>query len=280
MNNHNWFEGIRRCQNNGIGYVLITVMGSLGSTPRPQGTKMVVTAGQIFGSIGGGNLEHQAIQSARSMLTDNSNGQRLEHFPLAAKLSQCCGGATHVLFESFVEHINRIAIFGAGHVSQALIPILAQLPLHIDWFDSRAEMFNDASKFENVTQHIIDSPKDVFTNATNAKWALIMTHDHQLDMQITEQALATDDIEYVGLIGSKTKAKRFKYRLGINSKTKHNLNKLVSPVGVLDIPGKSPIEVAVSIAGQIIQKLHENAPPSTQQLKQSWQQTKHIADLL
>jgi xanthine dehydrogenase accessory factor len=58
-----------------------------------------------------------------------------------------------------------------------------------------------------------------------------------------------------------------------------DIQRLVSPVGVLDIPGKRPIEVAVSMAAQLIQLLEpEKSTPSQQ--KQAWRDNQQLIQSL
>ena len=78
--------------------VLVTVAVVEGSGPREPGTKMLVTRGRQFGTIGGGHLELRAVEIARTMLAD-AGAIRLERFALGPSLGQCCGGVVHLLFE-------------------------------------------------------------------------------------------------------------------------------------------------------------------------------------
>lgn len=276
-----WFDALHRCQQLGQGYVLLTVMASAGSTPRSQGTKMLVTAEQIYDTIGGGHLEHSAIATARELLAHGNKTQHIEHYPLASKLGQCCGGATNILFEVFNQHVQQVLVFGAGHVAKALLPIISQLPLQISWVDNRTEMFDLSAQSANV--HCIEEidPESVLDAVSTGAWVVVITHDHQLDFTIVERALANQDIQYIGMIGSSTKAKRFITRLTRKGVAKERLDAFFSPIGLSNVPGKKPIEVAVSIAGQIIQMLHSDSKPSTkEQAKAAWLQTKKIASLL
>ncbi|MBU2876379.1 MULTISPECIES: xanthine dehydrogenase accessory protein XdhC [Alteromonadaceae] len=284
MMKNQWFDGVMHCQNNAKAYVVLTVMGSVGSTPRAQGTKMVVTEDRIFDTIGGGQLEHLSIKKARELLTLKSQSQHVEYFPLGAKLAQCCGGATHVLFEVFCQHVNQLMLFGAGHVAQALVPIISQLPLNIVWVDSRQEMFDEVDKSElqlptNVSALIAEDCTDALDEYP-VNYVLVMTHDHQLDFELVHKALNIDSVEYLGLIGSATKAKRFRTRLANHGISAPMLEKLVCPVGITDIPGKRPIEVAVSIAGQLIGLLNKHESNESQNSQAAWLQTKEIAKLL
>ena len=98
---NNWLPTLNRLQQQSIPCVMVTVASTTGSTPREAGCKMVVTADELFGTIGGGNLEFQACKIARDQL-DNSSSQQLKRFPLGAGLGQCCGGLVNLLFEPFI----------------------------------------------------------------------------------------------------------------------------------------------------------------------------------
>lgn len=278
-----WYEAVAQCQQDGAPYVIVTVISIAGSTPREAGSKMVVTDAQSIDTIGGGHLEFDAIKTAREMLSAGSGARadarfdahdneglddshadsrayspsstEIRSYPLSSKLGQCCGGAVKVLFEVCNRHAQHIAIFGAGHVAKALVPILAQLPLRISWIDSREDLFSHPLP-ANVKKVVEEAPETEVRGLEENTWLVILTHDHQLDYRITEQALKYPALPFVGLIGSQTKAKRFMTKLEHRGFNESDLARLATPIGDTSIPGKRPIEVAVSIASQIIQRLH------------------------
>ena len=96
--------------------MLATVLETKGSTPRDRGAKMVVTEDTVFDTIGGGKLEQLVIDAAREALKLKVKTQQLEHFPLAGKAQQCCGGSVAVLLETFPVARLAVTIFGAGHI--------------------------------------------------------------------------------------------------------------------------------------------------------------------
>ena len=255
-----WFEAIHCCEQTAEGYALVTVLTTAGSTPREQGTKMVVTADRQFDTIGGGHLEFKAIELARLALADSvnmrQNQQAIHSFPLASKLGQCCGGAVKLLIETHVSHRQVLALFGAGHVAQALVPILAQLPLSVRWIDNRESLTPTEPLPANVDYLCDDEPVGEIPLLPAGSWVVIMTHDHQLDFELAEKALKHPDLPYVGMIGSQTKAKRFVHRLQSKGISDGQLSRFVTPIGLSDIPGKLPVEVAVSVSAQIIRRLH------------------------
>jgi xanthine dehydrogenase accessory factor len=78
--------------------VLVTVAAVKGSAPREPGAKMLVRAHDFDDTIGGGHLEHRALEIARTML-GVGEARRFERFALGPSLGQCCGGVAWLAFE-------------------------------------------------------------------------------------------------------------------------------------------------------------------------------------
>ena len=253
----NWIDAVQQCTQLGEAYVLVTVLGAQGSTPRDNGTKMVITGEQIYGSIGGGNLEYQTMSIAAELLREGIEQQRITHFPLGPRLGQCCGGRTTLLFECFPVNEVNIMLFGAGHVGQALAAILQQLPCHLQWVDSRDNQ-HPGGLPTNVAPIVSDSPGAEVATLPENGYYIIMTHNHQLDFDILESVLKRGDARYVGLIGSTTKWERFKLRFRHKGYVDTFFKQVRCPVGLTSVPGKLPVEVAVSVAAEIIGVMHEN----------------------
>ncbi|MFT4995084.1 MAG: xanthine dehydrogenase accessory factor [Paraglaciecola sp.] len=279
-----WFEALQQCQQQGTAYVLVTLLATAGSTPRDGGSKMLITDDTQYDTIGGGHLEFLITGQARQLLASGKEQQVLEHFPLASKLGQCCGGATNVLFEVMIAHGQHLAVFGAGHVAKALLPILAQLPLQISWVDERSELFPTEALPNNVKVIVSEDPVEALKALAESAWVVIMTHSHQLDYALVSAALARPEFDYIGMIGSLTKARRFHTKLSHHGHDPQQIQRLISPVGLTDIPGKKPIEVAVSIAAQVITRLNNNQTPalkkSKSQEQKDWLHSKQLTKLM
>lgn len=351
-----WYEGLAQYQQQGTAHVLATIVAVNGSAPRALQAKMVITMDSICDTLGGGGLEHDVIATARQLLSGElvlaaaknasvkeapvkKNSDQADkpvrretvyskHYPLGAKLGQCCGGSVTVMFESFnLPPPMSLLVFGAGHVAGALMTLLSELPCQVDWVDSRPEMFdryrlaknslplneppqnslssNDSYNQEtslnqkpfltdakmvattvsdlvsqsadeqgyclpaHIRPHISDDPIDFVHSHGQSRYVLVMTHDHSLDFELVRAAIdinkATKDqrdnlsttIPYIGCISSATKAKRFQDRLLKRGYSDKELQPLIMPIG-LEIGGKEPMAVAVSIAAQILQHYHQN----------------------
>lgn len=250
-----WSEALARLQAQGLAHVLITIVATHGSVPRAIGSKMVISETGCFDTIGGGNLEYQAIAKAREMLKSGqqhrANSQTIEEYPLAASLGQCCGGHVTLWFEQFASSGTTLQVFGAGHVGQALVPIMAQLPMQVQWIDNRVNAFPEEVP-ANIECIYHDEPDELLATAPLGSYVVILTHNHQLDLELCAAALRHPELGYIGVIGSKTKAKRFHYQLTQRGFSEAQLAALHCPMGLRDVGGKRPMEVAVSIAGELI----------------------------
>ncbi len=270
-----WYEIVNQLAEQGEAYVIVTVLGARGSTPRDSGTKMVVAATETYCSIGGGHLEYKAISIAKELLADSKAEQRIEHFPLGAKLGQCCGGSATLLFESFSAVELNIMLFGAGHVGKSLAGILAQLPCRLHWVDGREAEF-PAQLPSNVVKVVNDCPADEVAAMPANSYFIIMTHNHPLDFAITETVIKKGDARYIGLIGSETKWKRFKMRFDHRQYEKSVYEQVRCPVGLSDVPGKLPVEVAVSVAAEVIGEVHRHKASRSNQQGIGWRELKAL----
>ena len=246
--------------------VLVTVTSTRGSAPREAGAAMLVKASTITGTIGGGRLEHIAIGLARSGAALPLNIE----YPLGAALGQCCGGAMTLRYEALtVQHLSGLSVaendfktlflFGAGHVAQALVPLLTALPLRIVWADSRDAINKHQTPFPealrtHITPVISDTLEAELAAAKHGDMALIMSHSHALDESLVSAALRQPQLAYIGLIGSATKRRLFEQRLAQRGFSVSDLQRLTCPIGVksaITTHSKLPAVVALQVAAQL-----------------------------
>ncbi|WP_263140995.1 xanthine dehydrogenase accessory protein XdhC [Pseudomonas sp. RIT-PI-AD] len=246
-----WISALAELQARGEPCVLVTIIEEQGSTPRDAGSKMVVSADRLFATIGGGHLEYKALEIAREMLAQRSQATRLERFSLGASLGQCCGGAAVLLFEPMGQPQARIAVFGAGHVGRALVPLLASLPCRVRWIDSREAEF-PAQIPAGVEKVVNDDVLEEVAGMPPGSYFIVMTHDHPLDLRLSMEILARGDFAYYGLIGSRTKRVKFEHRLRERGFAADVIQRMRCPMGLPEVKGKLPAEIAVSIAGEVI----------------------------
>ena len=274
---HRWQQAISQCYDQGDAFAIVTVIGVSGSTPREGGSKMIVTQSDTFDTIGGGQLEFLTTQRARELIVKGLLAQKLEHYPLSSKVGQCCGGAVNMLYEIFPAAARQVAIFGAGHVAQAVVKILSECDCRISWIDSRQEVF-PSQLAPNVSKQCLQTPEDFLDALLPNADVLILTHDHALDYRLLLELLLHTDIASIGLIGSETKAKRFRQRLIHDGVPEQALARYVCPVGDTAIKGKLPMEVAVSICAQLLAKLETESSKDNPRRGVSWREIKSVLD--
>lgn len=159
----------------------------------------------------------------------------------------------------FTERLAAAAplwLYGAGHVGQALARIVAELPLRLNWIDARGELF-PAALPGTARVMIAADPVATVAAAPPQTRFLVMTHDHELDYQLCRAVLARDDVAFAGLIGSNSKAARFRSRLARDGLAAERIARLTSPVGLGSARSKWPAAIAVSIAAQLLDTLPE-----------------------
>lgn len=145
-----------------------------------------------------------------------------------------------------------VVLFGAGHVGRALVHVLAPLSWPITWVETRDQAFPDAlpPEVHAITTNV---PEACVDEAAPGSAFLIMTHDHGLDYALCERVLARRDEALCGLIGSRTKRAKFVHRLSARGVGAAALERLVCPIGLPELKGKAPFEVAISVAAQLLQ---------------------------
>ena len=270
LNHMHWTQAATHCQQNNTAYAVATIVGVSGSTPRGSGSKMVITEQDTFSSIGGGGLEHLIVLRARELLATDQDCQEIKQFPLGAKPKQCCGGSMTVLLECFTPAKPHIVIFGAGHVCKALVTVLKQLPVNIRLIDSRADMLNEYHDDSDIDTVLSEDPRTQCDLIPDHALVLVMTHDHQLDYDLSLKLLEDWRFGFLGLIGSDTKARRFGMRLRNEGLSEDQMNKLQCPMGHPDLKGKLPMEIAISVSAKLLmvcQQLNLYSPTHSQSWK-------------
>jgi xanthine dehydrogenase accessory factor len=145
-------------------------------------------------------------------------------------------------------------VFGAGHVGQALVRMLAELALFdLTWIDSRAHLLPPGLP-ECVHPRAAAAPVDLIGSARAATRYVVMTHDHGLDYELCRAVLRRGDAAWLGLIGSASKAARFRARLLRDGLGQDQIAGLTCPIGVRGIASKLPAAIAISIAAELLQQ--------------------------
>jgi xanthine dehydrogenase accessory factor len=263
-----WLEAVQQLRRDGRPGVLITVAEVRGHAPREAGAKMVVGAGETWGSVGGGNLEASAVAQAREMIASGSarpefSETRLSPHSRNLHGRQCCGGVVRLLLEPLPAR-PVVAVFGLGHVGFELARILSRLPIQLRLADSREQPLDRVRLAD-----IIDGRADVFVHHTllgeqvleqlpPGAHVLIMTHDHAEDFALCDAALRLPQpqpLGSIGLIGSSAKWTRFQGQLAGQGHEPGTIARITCPIGLPGITGKEPAVIAVAVAAALLPSL-------------------------
>ena len=146
--------------------------------------------------------------------------------------------------------LTPLFIYGAGHVSRALLPRLDGLGFEIFLVDIHNDRY-PADLGDKAEKLLAKAPEAIASHAPMGAAHLVMTHSHSLDEAICLEVLTRGGFAFLGLIGSKSKRARFTKRLLAAGVAESMLELLVCPIGIDEITGKSPSHVALSIAAQL-----------------------------
>ena len=253
------YREIIEVRSKGEDAALVTIVSAGGSTPREEGTKMLVkTDGSIVGTIGGGNLEDIATKEALKVI-QSGKPKRLHYgLQVGGETGMICGGDVEIFIEPILS-IPTIYIFGGGHIGLTLAKIGKLLGFGIVVIDDRAE-FANAERFPEAEETIVDDFGKVFSKLKidQSGYIVIVTHGHKGDEVSLEGALGTK-ARYIGMIGSKSKNQTIFSHLLAKGIPQEQLDRVHAPIG-LEIYSQTPEEIAVSIMAEIIKV--RRSPPS------------------
>ena len=124
----------------GTPYAVVTIIKIDAHVPQEVGAKMIVTAdGLHAGTIGGGKIEAKGISLAVEQINAGTTSSLMHRIDLNQDLGMVCGGVATL----FIEYSNlaswTIAVYGAGHVGQALVTLFSTLSCQLICVDSRQE---------------------------------------------------------------------------------------------------------------------------------------------
>lgn len=279
-----WLKALQRFTIDNESCVVVMITDVEGSAPRAVGTRMVVTLDAVHDTIGGGALELEAISHARALLASHHCVPLISsrQLSLGQALSQCCGGRVTLQFDIHKANDFIVHVFGAGHVAQELARILPRLPCRATFHDPRVDWLGqvercvrqiDTMEFAGSEHSALDAEHAVTSGAQastvrtrllpdnpywlveqceSAAYYVIMTHSHDLDLELVEAVISRGDAAYCGLIASQNKARSFKKRLLRKGFTDAELEQLTAPLGRHIKTGSTPVEVAVAAVSDLL----------------------------
>jgi xanthine dehydrogenase accessory factor len=230
---------------------LATVVRASGSTPQQPSARLVLGAdGRKVGTVGGGAVEKAVLEALASCI--QTGKPELFVYELGRDLAMCCGGRMEVFVEP-IEALQRLLVFGAGHVAKPTAALAQRVGFSVTVIDDREEL-NTEDRFPGCTRILAEPAEAVERLIPRSEdWLLVITHDHRLDEEALDTYVRLPH-RYLGMIGSRRKVfrvlQRIAQRCGLPV-----LDRVYAPVG-LDIGAVSPDEIAVSVVSELIALRH------------------------
>jgi xanthine dehydrogenase accessory factor len=252
--NHEVFAALGDALSRGEEVALVTIVSANGSTPQRVGAKMLVYGdGRVVGTIGGGCYENEALWKAREVLkTRKACTVRYELADdFAEESGLICGGQMEVFIEP-IEPSPVVYIFGAGHVGQFVGRVAHDAGFQVRVIDDR-EKFANRARFPDAAEIVVEDIPTWLAKTVmpTTAYAVIVTRGHRHDLDAI-RSLASKNLRYVGLIGSRAKIKRlYDVLADEGSVPVENLERVHAPIG-LNIGAVTPQEIAVAIVAELI----------------------------
>ncbi len=235
--------------------VVVTVAAQRGSVPGETGAKAVVTReGLVAGTLGGGKVEAKAVAEAAAML-ESGPACAMRAWNLQRDVGMTCGGEMTLLFERVsAADAWHVVVFGAGHVSQALVRLLVTLRCRIDVVDERPEWLERLPVADSLTAHRVDAFAHGAALAGPDSFVVSITKGHAGDRPVLREIMRTHrELPFIGVIGSAAKRAVLCRELAEDGIPADRLEHLVCPLG-FPIGGNDPAEIAISVAAQLLER--------------------------
>jgi xanthine dehydrogenase accessory factor len=246
------YQELADLESAGGGGVLCTIIASQGSTPRHEGSKMLVYPdGRFTGTVGGGEMEKRVIEEAMAALSEGKT-RRVSYSMIDPKQGDpgVCGGSVDIYIEPLPPK-PVILIIGAGHVGKAVAHLAKWLGFRVAISDDRQDFCNpqanpDGDDFYPVA--IKDLPFAV--KITPQTFIVMTTRGVTIDIPGLP-ALLDSPAAYIGIIGSKRRWMTTRKALIDQGISAEKIQRIQSPIG-LELRAETPEEIAVSIMAEII----------------------------
>jgi len=240
---------------------LVTIVATQGSTPQRVGARMLVFAdGRAVGTIGGGCYENDAAGKARESIRTRRAGVARYDLgdDLAGENGLICGGRMEVFIEP-LDPSPRLVVVGAGHVSQHVARMAADVGFRVHVLDDR-EAFANRERFPAAAEVTVADIAGYLAGADlpPTAYVVVVTRGHTHDLAAM-RALAGRALRYVGMIGSRAKVARIFEALAADGAPAEWLRQARAPIG-LQIGAVTPEEIAVSIVAELVAVRRGGAP--------------------
>lgn len=250
----------------GVPFACAEVVSREGSVPGASGARMLVSANESYGTIGGGSLEWTVTLLAKEQVLTTKTSA-VKDFDLED--TAACGGKCQVSvsyidpsdekaaeffrksLEQEIKGRDVLYIFGGGHVAHEVAPLALRCGFDVTVIDDRAE-FVYPERFPGcltIVAPYFDAIPDIIQGEST--YIVIMTRGHSYDEKVLAWAVKKQ-CRYLGMMGSKSKrGTLYQNMVNRGDALQSQLDTVHCPIG-LAIGAQTPAEIAVSVLGELI----------------------------
>ncbi len=247
------FKKATELLNKGESFAICTVIEKRGFAPREPGAKMIVLSnGERHGTIGGWSVEKFIVKKALEvfkkgkpsvvelMLTDKTR----------KKTGLVCGGVIKV-FVDVVKPKPKLIIFGGSYVGKSIAKIGALSGFEVTVIDEEESIGKEEIPFATIKHENYSQASQEIPEGEEVFIAITLG-EVEPSKEILRNILRKN-VRYIGMLGSKHKAKVVFSELRNEGFTEEALERIRAPMG-LDINAETPEEIAVSTMAEIIKE--------------------------
>lgn len=251
-------DEIDRLRREATDFCVVTIVDGRGSIPQVVGATAIFTGdGLVHGTVGGGTLEAACQEKALRLLRSGTERTRFERCNLQKDLRMTCGGEVALYFEVHRRDLDwNIAIFGAGHVAQAVCRVLVELDCRVRCFDTRQAWLDRLPRNPKLETCMVGQFSEGIERIVPGADVLLMTMGHSSDLPILAALAARDSpLGLLGLLGSDSKAAIVRRQLKEQGVSREFIDRIVCPLGE-KFGDNTPGEIAVSVVSQLLKQRH------------------------
>jgi xanthine dehydrogenase accessory factor len=155
---------------------------------------------------------------------------------------------------TFVDRISpplTLVIVGAGQIAMSLTRMARELEMRTVIVDGR-DRYATRERFPEADDVLVGMPSEIVAaiDANRRTAVLLLAHDYKYELPVLRDILRKP-VGYIGMLGSKKRGAAMRDLLRDEGFTDDELARVHTPIG-LDLGGKAPAEVALSILSEIV----------------------------
>jgi xanthine dehydrogenase accessory factor len=210
----------------------------------PSARMIVPSEGAARGTLGDAALDAAALELATECIASSNALSRVVH----------TGDVAHTLYAEAHVPTERLVVVGAGHIAVPLAALGVLLGFHVTVLDDREEFATEERFDENAHVLRADFTADPFAGVVidERTYVALVTRGHRWDFDcLTRLLQSAVQPKYIGMIGSRRRTRAAFEALQAAAVPREKLALIHAPIG-LDINADTPVEIAVSIAAEIV----------------------------